>query len=296
MAVMATFVVGAVMACAVVVAVRAGEVFEVAVEKLLDGLVRFAADAAVERDARFAQRHLRASADAAADQRVHAVEFQKARQRAVTAAHGVHDALRKDLSILDVVQLELGRVAEMLENHAVFVGDCDSHDGFSLRVIWKRGTIGRLRFHAVAPAGDRQTLAVDQTVRDLVPRALVELCDRGAGNAHPLRALRVGEAFVIHQTDRLEFVHAQRDLLRLRDPVRGEMAVFRFAAHAAAALWSGHGVALRFRHMSIIPRNPDRASPRNGRNKKIPQTNGKLSLTRLTINNVCNTLIASRKS
>lgn len=50
--------------------------------------VRFAADAAVELNARFRQRHLSAAADAAADQRVHAVPGQETGQRAVAAAVG----------------------------------------------------------------------------------------------------------------------------------------------------------------------------------------------------------------
>lgn len=50
--------------------------------------VRFAADAAVELNARFRQRHLSAAADAAADQRVHTVPGQETGQRAVAAAVG----------------------------------------------------------------------------------------------------------------------------------------------------------------------------------------------------------------
>ena len=57
----------------VVAAMNVGVIAEVAREQRVDRLIRFAADAAVELNARFRQRHLSAAADAAADQRVHAV-------------------------------------------------------------------------------------------------------------------------------------------------------------------------------------------------------------------------------
>ena len=52
--------------------------------------VRIAGDTAVQLDARFFQRHLGTAADAAADERVHLHRCQQPRQRAVSAAIGVH--------------------------------------------------------------------------------------------------------------------------------------------------------------------------------------------------------------
>ena len=57
----------------VVAATNVGVIAEAAREQRVDRFIRFAADAAVELNARFRQRHLSAAADAAADQRVHAV-------------------------------------------------------------------------------------------------------------------------------------------------------------------------------------------------------------------------------
>lgn len=71
----------------VVAAMNVGVIAERAREQRVDRLIRFAADAAVELNARFRQRHLSA-ADAAADQRVHTVPGRETGQRAVAAAVG----------------------------------------------------------------------------------------------------------------------------------------------------------------------------------------------------------------
>ena len=68
----------------VVAAMNVGVIAEGAREQRVDRLIRFAADAAVELNARFRQRHL----SAAADQRVHTVPGQETGQRVVAAAVG----------------------------------------------------------------------------------------------------------------------------------------------------------------------------------------------------------------
>ena len=72
----------------VVAAMNVGVIAECAREQHVDRLIRFAADAAVELNARFRQRHLSAAADAAADQRVNTVPGQETGQHAVAAAVG----------------------------------------------------------------------------------------------------------------------------------------------------------------------------------------------------------------
>ena len=72
----------------VVAATYVGVIAEVPREQRVDRFIRFAADAAVELNARFRQRHLSTAADAAADQRVHTVPGQETGQRAVAAAVG----------------------------------------------------------------------------------------------------------------------------------------------------------------------------------------------------------------
>ena len=111
----------------VMIALRIGIILERALRKRSGCCVRRTGHAAVELDARLCQCILSAHADAAADQGVHLRGFQETGQRAVPAAVGGHDLLRDDPPVLHVVQLELLRVAEMLKDLSVFIGDCDSH-------------------------------------------------------------------------------------------------------------------------------------------------------------------------
>lgn len=106
---------------------------KIAVQKRRDGLVRTAAHAAVQTDAGFRQRSLGASADTAADERIHMHALQHTRQRAMSAAEGVHYDRRIYLVIHDIINFELLRVAKMLKNLAVFMGYCNSHSHLSFR-------------------------------------------------------------------------------------------------------------------------------------------------------------------
>ena len=83
--------------------------------------------AAVQGDAGLGQGHLRAAADAAADQRIDALSLQKSSQRAVAAAHRVDDFCTDDCTVFYFVNLKLFRVAEMLENLALFICNCNFH-------------------------------------------------------------------------------------------------------------------------------------------------------------------------
>ena len=83
--------------------------------------------AAVQSDAGLGQGHLRAAADAAADQRIDALSLQKSSQRAVAAAHRVDDFCTDDCTVFYFVNLKLFRVAEMLENLALFICNCNFH-------------------------------------------------------------------------------------------------------------------------------------------------------------------------
>ena len=83
--------------------------------------------ATVERDACFRKCVARAHADAAADQRVRLRCFQETGERAMSAAVRVHDLFADDFAVRHVIELELLRVAEMLKDLSVFIGDCDSH-------------------------------------------------------------------------------------------------------------------------------------------------------------------------
>jgi len=80
-------------------------------------------------------RLLCAAADAAADERVHAVLHQEARQRAVAAAIGVDHFGGDDPVTVDLIDLELLGVAKVLEDLAVFVGNCNFHVCFSFVLL-----------------------------------------------------------------------------------------------------------------------------------------------------------------
>ena len=78
--------------------------------------VRFAADAAVELDTGLRQCHLGTAADTAADQGIHALLHQKARQYAVPTAVGIHDLCTDNLAFRDLIELKLRGVTKVLEN------------------------------------------------------------------------------------------------------------------------------------------------------------------------------------
>ena len=54
---------------------------------------------------------------------------QKAHQCAVALPVGGNDLAGRHLSVFDLVELELCRVAEVLEYHTVFIRDCNFHGG-----------------------------------------------------------------------------------------------------------------------------------------------------------------------
>lgn len=98
------------------------------VQQLGHPLVGVAGAAGVELDARLGQGHLGAGSDAAADEAVHAVLGQEARQSAVAATVGGADLGGDHLAVLHLIDLELLRVAEVAEHHSIFVSNCDFHD------------------------------------------------------------------------------------------------------------------------------------------------------------------------
>ena len=110
----------------VVIAVRAG-VDQFAAQIRFHRGVRGAGRAGAEFDALLLQRRLGAAADAAADQHVDSLVRQQHRQRFVAAAVGTDDLRGYDLAVLDLVYLELFRVAEVLKHLAVFVSNCYFH-------------------------------------------------------------------------------------------------------------------------------------------------------------------------
>ena len=110
-----------------VVTVDVGVVGQLTGQQGLDRRVGGAGRAAVQPDAGSREGGLRAAADAAADQNVGMQLLQDACQSAVALAVGADHFAVGDLAVCHVIDLELFGAAEMLENFAVCVGDCDSH-------------------------------------------------------------------------------------------------------------------------------------------------------------------------
>ena len=119
----------------VVVAVNIGIVAQTSAEQCVHRYVSVPADTAVELDTRFGQRCLRSAADAAADQSVHTVLHQKARQGTMAAAVGINNFRMDDFAVRSFIKLELFGVAEMLKNLTVFIGNCNFHNGISFAIF-----------------------------------------------------------------------------------------------------------------------------------------------------------------
>ena len=200
-AAMAAF--GVLMSLAVMRTVCFRRILKRAGEMLCDSLVRRALDAGIDADAGIRERFDRARADAAADERIDFVFLQEAGECAVTAALRA-DNLRFLYGILlDVVELECLRVAEVLEHRAVFVfiGDCDSHRSFSFLsrgrkaiALTRLGT--RAAFAAwcghvaelVEAAFDDERSAVYEALGDFFACCGIDFGDRRARDRHAFGA------------------------------------------------------------------------------------------------------------
>lgn len=112
-------------------ALRVGIVVQASGQKRRHRFIRVSLHAGIQTDPRVVQRHPRAHSDPAADQRLHAVRLQKARQRSVSAALCADHRFLRHLSILCLIQLEALTMSEMLKNLSVFIG----YRNFHLSVI-----------------------------------------------------------------------------------------------------------------------------------------------------------------
>ena len=94
-----------------------------------------AGKAAEQLDAGLHQRHLRTGADAAAEQDVCAMLYEKARQCAVALTIRRDDLGAQELAVFGLVfgliELELCGAAKVLKHLTVFERDCDFHENVS---------------------------------------------------------------------------------------------------------------------------------------------------------------------
>lgn len=119
------------LAVVVVVAMGVGVKAELSGQIICYCRVCRAADPAEQLDACLCKGVLCPGADAAAEHHIGIVLGQKAHQCTVALPVGGNDLAGRHLSVFDLVELELCRVAEVLEYHTVFIRNCDLHGDVS---------------------------------------------------------------------------------------------------------------------------------------------------------------------
>lgn len=111
----------------VVAAGYVGIEFQRTIEQILDGFIGTARNAAIEVDRGFGQTLFRPAADAAGNDGVDFLGLQEADQGAVALTIGTDDVGLDDMAVFDIIDLELCRMAEMLEYIPIFIRNCYSH-------------------------------------------------------------------------------------------------------------------------------------------------------------------------
>ena len=96
------------------------------------GAVGCAGKAAEQLDASLHQGNLRTGTDAAAEDDVCALLDEEAYQSTMALAVGGNDLGAQELAVFGLVELELGRAAKVMEDLAVFIGNCDFHNASPL--------------------------------------------------------------------------------------------------------------------------------------------------------------------
>ena len=110
----------------VMIALNIGIVEQVAGNQGFHSCISVAGNTAVQLNACCCKSHLGTAADTAADQDICMQRGQHTGQGTVAAAVGIHHFGGNDLAVLNIVNLKFLGMAEMLENLAVFIGNCNS--------------------------------------------------------------------------------------------------------------------------------------------------------------------------
>ena len=224
----------------VVAAMHRRIVGELAREERLDGGICLALHAAVERDTRRLERLLRPATDTAADERIDAALLEEECERPVPLSVRIDDLRGRDLPVCDLVNLELARLAEMLENGSMLIRDCDLHDRSSFPVsihkylpIGSPATAAGCRADRIRAARDEEGPPLDECRSDPLACGDVKRLHRRPGDLHLRRALLLREAEVIHEADRLILLDSQIDRRRLVLAPRVELREAGQRAHPA---------------------------------------------------------------
>ena len=115
----------------------------------------------------------------------------------MTAPVGINDLLINDLTLFNIVQLKLFRMAKVLEDLSVFICDCDSH---GMRSFLNDLLTDLDRFKFTVSACDQQPFSIHKSVGNLLPCTVIDGSYRGPGNIHPGGTGFLGKAFVIQKS------------------------------------------------------------------------------------------------
>ena len=202
------------------IALDIGIEFQLAFCQCLGSCISTAGNAAVKPDPSCCQSRLCTAANAAADQSIRIQGSQNTRQRAMTTAVGIHHLRRKDLSILNIIDLKLLGMAKVLEDHTIFISDCNSHNIVSFRLlilfaesVFETGFLTAVRRISVAQteisAFDLQRTSLNKGIRHFSACTGIDQLNRGSGYAHPFAAKFLRKSLPVNETKGLIFVHRQ---------------------------------------------------------------------------------------
>ena len=148
-------------------------------------VVAVARHAGIDIDAGLSEGVNSPAADATADKHVDATCCKHAGKGAMTSTIRAYHLRRYNLTVFDVVDIELLRSTKVLENLTVFVRDRNPH---TVLLLVRPSVCVRLRSGVVRNVSTRddKTTTVDQSICDLGMSAAANHGDRGARNAHAL--------------------------------------------------------------------------------------------------------------
>ena len=135
--------------------------------------IRISEYASKQADASLGQRLLGSRSNPAANQGIHTLLLQEARQSPVARAGRICELRFRNTIILDMENLELSGMSKMLKNSAVLIGYCDNHFSFILsQSSWPRSpSLSRRvmlpRAREIHPASENCLAVRDTTSRAL---------------------------------------------------------------------------------------------------------------------------------
>ena len=116
----------------------------------------------------------------------------------------VYNLFSYNLAALSIIQFELFGMSEVLKNFPVFISNCDPHcvTSFLHNDLMK---LNRLKF--TASSCDQQPFSMNKSIRDFLPRAVIDCCNCGTSNIHSGSTCFLSESFIIKKTQGLKLIY-----------------------------------------------------------------------------------------